>query len=214
MSDDKKIVEDEITEMYKAMFGEDFAFEELEVTDDDADMWRKNGRRRFKRVSEYGFFDLNEKKYETDINGDIIKRFQSAKDLPNDFFRKPKFSALLPPFSDRVAGILKRPVKPILLKRSSTQRMIEIHPKEMGKSKDVLENALYKTDVILYNRPESRPTYYVAMRSKGKTVLATIDIDSSKEYFEIVDWRHVSDEEIDAMLNKTPSNGHIYWVKI
>lgn len=205
--EDIRSMDAELSEFYINLFGEDISLVNFDVSDSEVDAYRRNGIGHKKLIPEYGCIDLEEKRYELDRDGAIIKRFASVKDIPNDYFRCPEFSILLPPFCERVINVIRCAAKPILLKRRVADRMIDKHGGEMAASKIVLETAIYCADTALYNRPKARPTYYVFARRKRDFMLATIDTDPANKYFEIVDWRKVGREKIDAMMNMTPLNG-------
>lgn len=202
----------EVSEFYTRLFGHDISVMTFDVQDGDIEAYRRHENWRKKFIPEYGAFALDEKKYEMDRQGVIIKRFASVKDIPNNYFATresatPEFSILLPPFCARVVRKVGIPAKPILLKRSSVERMKHIHSKEMGGSKKILETAIYNADIALYDRPRSKPTYYVFARRKRDYMLANIDVNPGYDYLEIVDWRKVGEYEIDDMINQTPLNG-------
>lgn len=202
----------ELSEFYTRLFGHDISVMTFDIEDSELDVYKRHENWHKKFIPEYGQFNLLEKKYEVDRDGTIIKRFASVKDIPNNYFTTPEFSTpefsiLLPPFCARVIHKVGIPAKPILLKRTSTERMKHDHAKEMGNSKKVLETAIYNADIALYNRPQSRPTYYVFARYKRDFMLANIDVNPEYEYLEIVDWRKVDEYEIDDMINQTPLDG-------
>lgn len=144
---------------------------------------------------------------------DIYKIASVAKIPEHCFTKKAEYSILLPPITQEIAKFAHSSVKSILLKKNIIEENRDKHP-EISNNKLVLDNAIYHTLVALYNKPESRSSYYVAVGFPyDHYAVSTLDFDSSKKYIEIVDWRSVSLDTFDRMVkNSVKSGGDIHFL--
>lgn len=138
--------------------------------------------------------------------GNVIYEFSSAMHIPNDYFEHPQFSVLLPPLSPDAAKLIKCGRKKVLLKLNVVRRNLEKHP-EIRDNRGVLASAIYNISVILYNRPQSRPGYRVVARYGTYVDMATLDITSSNRFIEVVDWRHLSIDNFNSMVDSVTLEG-------
>lgn len=142
-----------------------------------------------------------------DDRGVCIYKIASIMKIPNHCFRKPEYSILLPPITRGVAKFAGSKVKSILLKKNVIERNIINHP-EISNNKFVLDNAIYHSTLVIYNKPVLRSNYYVVVGLPNKHyAMATLDFSSTKCYIEVVDWRCVSLDVINGMIHKSQSNG-------
>lgn len=99
--------------------------------------------------------------------------------------------------------------KPVLLKKSIIDRNAHEHPDLTQKDfETIIAQALYAPSEI-FRANEKKPYYHFAkvieVNSKGKPEigLALLDVDDSKDYFEVVHAHFVSSSGYQRALNKT-----------
>lgn len=140
----------------------------------------------------HGWIKIPEEK---DIKNNKINRIKSITKLTNEEFYNSDKSFLLPPIRTSAwkRKTPKNGTKKLLLKRHIIHRNTEErHPEFYGEDKKIINIALKHGNIILHNKPEAKPNYYVIAKMKNYVYLATIDIDPKKKYNEIVDWRKVN----------------------
>lgn len=125
-----------------------------------------------------------------DDEGNLIYEYQSISQIPNSCFKTPDRSILLPAISKKVTYATGISNRPILLKKSIIERNIDKH-KEIKNNKQVLELAIYKPMIVMFNKPNTRPNYRVIAHQNDYVYWITIDDDNNKSFVEIVDWRVV-----------------------
>lgn len=173
----------------------------------------------FERIDEdehgLGTFRLAEKNpVGRDANGDFIYAYPSISQIPRNYFANPTFSALLPPFSRRVAVAAKsRAVMPILLKRSVVLRNTRERHREIpvGENARILGGAIYDANYVMYDKPIERPRYYVCAQRGNIIRRATLDFIKSDGRIEVVDWYLTSVDEFNAELMKAGRIPGAYW---
>jgi len=136
---------------------------------------------------------------ETDSLGSKIIEIQSVSEIKDEDFYNPNQSFKLPAISSNEwknkVGIDKQ----ILLKKHTIERNIKGHEEFKNIDKEILDNALYGNDQVLYCQPLKRPNYYSVVKNGDYYDVATIDIDKNKKYAEVVDWRRISLKSLKKM---------------
>lgn len=146
-----------------------------------------------------------------DENGDLVYNFSSVKEIPNNYFLSPEYSILLPGLPQKIARFALCTTKPILLKKSTALRNTHLH-KEIKNNKYVLYMALNYPIFVMFNKPQSRPSYRVVAHKGNYVHLATIDVDKGKKFTKIVDWRCISIEKFNRSVENANFNG--CWTKV
>lgn len=134
---------------------------------------------------------------EKDRNGNEVHRIKGIEKLSDAEFYNSDKSFLLPPIQTKAwKKQVKRPEKPLLLKRHVINRNTGKHKEFKGEDKNILHMALTKGNVVRYNKPQTKPNYFVIAKSGHYYYWATIDTDPGKKYDEIVDWRKVNEKNV------------------
>lgn len=150
-----------------------------------------------------------------DKDGVFIYAVSSIKDIPSSAFIKPTTSILLPPPPMAIAKAMRVPARAFLIKQRVFIKNLASHPeiKTVRANKKILELALYNSNIVIYNRPVTRPTYRMVAKVKDYVYLANIDTATSNPYFEVVDWRMVDLEELGRMASFEGSQGYVAYLK-
>ena len=92
--------------------------------------------------------------------------------------------------------------KKVLLKRGVFAKNAIRHPDLTPEdSRTILRNALYSPDKYGRNRPITKPTYWVAIKSSSISSIVVIEVSEMKEFVEIVGWRYANAKHL-AQLEK------------
>lgn len=92
--------------------------------------------------------------------------------------------------------------KKVLLKRGVFAKNAIRHPDLTPEdSRTILRNALYSPNKYGRNRPITKPTYWVAIKSSTVNSIIVIEVSETKEFVEIVGWRYANAKHL-AQLEK------------
>ena len=158
-----------------------------------------------------------EKDSETDEDGDAIRTVKNFDEISENDFLVPKESLKLPPIKSEEWQRRINDSRPVLLKKWRIERNLKGHPEisEKGfKNKDVLLEAVYNPDKILFTQPQKQPNYRAAIRTSKKSEIlietkncvAVLDISPNKKYIEVVDWRIIRDKSVREMEKQAKRN--------
>lgn len=143
---------------------------------------------------------------ETDKAGAPIKEMKSVEDIPEEEFSGPAHSFKLPGISTRAWKEKVGDSRPVLLKKNIIERNTVRHKEFLGKDKEIIRNALYGNDQVLYCKPDTKPNYYSVVKSGNCYDVVNIDTDKSKKYAEIVDWRRIDERSFQKMKRQEIRN--------
>ena len=154
---------------------------------------------------------------ETDEDGDAIRTVKNFDEISENDFLAPKESLKLPPIKSEEWQRKINDSRPVLLKKWRIERNLRGHPEisEKGfRNKDVLLEAVYNPDKILFTQPQKQPNYRAAIRTsknseiliEAKNCVAVLDISPNKKYIEVVDWRIIRDKSVREMERQAKRN--------
>lgn len=98
--------------------------------------------------------------------------------------------------------------KRVLLKRGVFAKNAIRHPDLTPiDSRTILRNALYSPDKYGKNRPVTKPTYWVAIKSSTISSIAVIEVSETKEFIEIVGWRYANAKHLAQLERQAQREG-------
>ncbi|BDC96051.1 hypothetical protein TRSA_11500 [Treponema saccharophilum] len=169
------------------------------------------------RVNYYEFYKrrLNENNpIGKDINGDSIYEYATVSEIPNELFKNPSYSVLLPEIPKFVENLIGFKNRKVLLKKKVILKTLRDHSEiELSMHKKILTLAVYNPTVFMKNKPISKPNYLAFVNEGDYYAVSTIDFDETKKYIEIVDWRKVDSKEFDRMIRKVSAEGGQFLIK-
>lgn len=136
--------------------------------------------------------------------GDEIHKATSVNNINEKEFVAPTKSYVLPPINKKFTKAVGKKCKGLILSRHTINRMLKEH-KEMGDGRSrrkILNNALNNFTELLYDRPHTKPNYYVVVKNGRYYDISVIDTERKDKYFEIVDWREINQDGYDDMLKR------------
>ena len=117
-------------------------------------------------------------------------------------------SVLLPSPSKGLCEAIGIDGKMVLLKRGVFAKNAIRHPDlTPDDSRTILRNAIYSPDKYGRNRPITKPTYWVAVKSSTINSVAIIEISDTKEYVEIVGWRYANAKHLAQLERQAQREG-------
>lgn len=143
---------------------------------------------------------------ETDKAGAPVREIGSVGDIPDREFSGPAHSFKLPGISTRAWKEKVGDSRPVLLKKNIIERNTGRHKEFLGKDKEIISNALYGNDQVLYCKPGTKPNYYSVVKSGNYYDVVNIDTDPDKKYNEIVDWRRIREKSFRLMKESDSLN--------
>ena len=132
-----------------------------------------------------------------------------AQEIPDLDFTNPTGDVLLPSLMPNVTKYSVIPNKNILIKRSVFEKNKKNH-KELAiqESRNVLSLALTETNLVINDKPKGKPNYWILVHvNKDDNAIVTIDVDSQKQYIEVVGWRKVRDRSVNQIKNRAIREG-------
>lgn len=143
---------------------------------------------------------------ETDKAGALIKELKSVDDIPEEEFSEPTHSFKLPGISTRAWKEKVGDSRPVLLKKNIIELKNKDHAEFRGKEKEIIRNAVYNNDQVLYCKPNTKPNYYSVVKNGHYYDVVNIDTDPNKKYNEIVDWRRIDERGLQKMKRQEIRN--------
>lgn len=141
-----------------------------------------------------------------DKAGAPIKEIKSVDDIPDKEFREPTHSFKLPEISTRAWKEKVGDSRPVLLKKNIIELKNKDHAEFRGKEKEIIRNAVYNNDQVLYCKPNTKPNYYSVVKNGHYYDVVNIDTDPNKKYNEIVDWRRIDERGLQKMKRQEIRN--------
>lgn len=141
-----------------------------------------------------------------DKAGAPIKEIKSVDDIPDKEFREPTHSFKLPEISTRAWKEKVGDSRPVLLKKNIIELKSKDHAEFRGKEKEIIRNAVYNNDQVLYCKPNTKPNYYSVVKNGHYYDVVNIDTDPNKKYNEIVDWRRIDERGLQKMKRQEIRN--------
>lgn len=141
-----------------------------------------------------------------DKAGAPIKEIKSVDDIPDKEFREPTHSFKLPGISTRAWKEKVGDSRPVLLKKNIIKLKNKDHAEFRGKEKEIIRNAVYNNDQVLYCKPNTKPNYYSVVKNGHYYDVVNIDTDPNKKYNEIVDWRRIDERGLQKMKRQEIRN--------
>lgn len=163
------------------------------------------------RKTAHGWIKVKE---ERDRYKEPIGEIKNLNKLTEKYFLRPESSIKLPAITSKTWQEKMHDNRPVLLKKFVAERMKKKHQeiKNQGLNhRDVVLNAIYNCDKILYCKPESFPYYYTTVKKSNggtpvkietKNCVAVLDISPENKYIEIVDWRWINDKKEKKLEKK------------
>lgn len=141
-----------------------------------------------------------------DKAGAPIKEIKSVDDIPDKEFREPTHSFKLPEISTRAWKEKVGDSRPVLLKKNIIELKNKDHAEFRGKEKEIIRNAVYNNDQVLYCKPNTKPNYYSVVKNGHYYDVVNIDTNPNKKYNEIVDWRRIDERGLQKMKRQEIRN--------
>lgn len=129
-------------------------------------------------------------------------------DISDEDFSNPTRDVVLPSLSDEVTNVTNIGERNAIIKKSVFEKNKREHPELLPEdSRKILKKALYSTDLLLNDKPSSKPNYWILVNIDGKFALVNIDTDTNKKNAEIVGWRWSSEKDIDRIKRRSGREG-------
>lgn len=138
----------------------------------------------------------------------IVTKLYSALDITKDDFERPIRSIELPSLDNEVDKKVGGNGRNVIIKRSVFLKNNLSHPEiEISDNGQILDNALYRPNELINNKPNSKPNYWIVTKLSNKPVVANIDVDANKSHIELVGWRFISADDIARIERKAIKEG-------
>ena len=133
---------------------------------------------------------------------------ENVTEITDDDFRLFGRSLLLHAPAKSLCDAIGIVEKRILLKRGVLAKNAIRHPDlSPDDSRQILNNALYSPNKYGKNRPVTKPTYWVAIKSSSISSLVVIEVSETKEFIEIVGWRYANEKNLAQLERQAQREG-------
>lgn len=134
----------------------------------------------------------------------INTKFPSLKHYQN-----PRSDFRLPNLNQSDLALLGKEQKPVVIKPNIVTKNKNNHPElDINDYNDVIENGLYNAKYLIQTEPVKKPNYYnfIAPRN-NKHDNVVIELNETKDNYEIVGWYFLKDKGLKTKLNAANKNG-------
>jgi len=132
-----------------------------------------------------------------------------VSELTDEDFSGAYRDVVLPSLPDNVGEMIGANGRKILIKKNIFDKNNLNHP-ELGNADEqlnILRSALYHPDLLIYDKPASKPNYWVVVKMGDKYANALLDVDSSKENVEVVNWYWLNDKTLEGKKKRAIREG-------
>lgn len=137
-----------------------------------------------------------------------LTKLKSPLEISDKDFLHPTRSIELPSLPQETLDLIGAEQKPILLKRNILEKNLANHKELTPKlNRDVLNKALYHSDLIGQSKAKTKPTYWVAVKLGNKNAVVVLDLTETKTHHEIVGWRLIDKNGFERMKRQAHKEG-------
>ena len=137
----------------------------------------------------------------------IIKDVSSVSDITDEDFINPKRSIGLPPIPQNVSEAIASDGKKVIIKRNIFEKNAKKHAFDPQSSRDILEAALYNTDIVGQSQPLTRKNHWVAIKLDDKSPIVVLEVNHNKDNVEIVGWYTLDNRNLDRIKRQAEREG-------
>ncbi|MDR1952293.1 MAG: hypothetical protein LBQ37_02115, partial [Elusimicrobiota bacterium] len=130
---------------------------------------------------------------------------------PKEYYENPETDYNFPDLNNQDLELLNKKSKPVILKRNIVEKE-KVNHKEIPieQYNEILNGALYNADIIIKDKPQDKPNYYLFVKREiknGKSVSTLIELNESKENFEIVGWQKLNENSLRYKIKRAGREG-------
>lgn len=137
----------------------------------------------------------------------IIEDVSSVSDITDEDFINPKRSIGLPPIPQNVSEAIASDGKKVIIKRNIFEKNAKKHAFDPQSSRDILEAALYNTDIVGQSQPLTRKNHWVAVKLDDKSPIVVLEVNHNKDNVEIVGWYTLDNRNLDRIKRQAEREG-------
>lgn len=137
----------------------------------------------------------------------IIEDVSSVSDITDEDFINPKRSIGLPPIPQNVSEAIASDGKKVIIKRNIFEKNAKKHAFDPQSSRDILEAALYNTDIVGQSQPLTRKKHWVAIKLDDKSPIVVLEVNHNKDNVEIVGWYTLDNRNLDRIKRQAEREG-------
>lgn len=137
----------------------------------------------------------------------IIEDVSSVSDITDEDFINPKRSIGLPPIPQNVSEAIASDGKKVIIKRNIFEKNAKRHAFDPQSSRDILEAALYNTDIVGQSQPLTRKNHWVAIKLDDKSPIVVLEVNHNKDNVEIVGWYTLDNRNLDRIKRQAEREG-------
>ena len=134
-------------------------------------------------------------------------RIASLDDLADEDFSNSSRSVQLPRIPQILNAVIGAKGKPVLIKKNIFEKNRNSHQFTPEQNRDILEKALYDTDLVGRTNPDDKPNYWVAVNIGNNSPIVVLDVTESKDNIEIVSWYTLDKRNLERIERQAKRNG-------
>ena len=139
----------------------------------------------------------------------IFVFLRNAFEIQDEDFNNPTRHVVLPSLTQEAIEKIGTDNRLIMIKKSVFDKNRKHHNElTPDDSRKVLNAALTSADLIINDKPSNKPNYWIVVNlDKNENAVLNVDIDSAKQFIEVVGWRKVRDRSIEQIKNRAIREG-------
>ena len=136
-----------------------------------------------------------------------VDMISSIDELTDEDFTNPTRNVQLPELPKNVDGAIGADGKPVVIKKNIFEKNRDSHQFTSEQSRDILDNALYKTDLVGKSNPSNKQNYWVAIKVDEDSLIVVLEVSHNKDNVEIVSWYSMDERNLARIKRQAERNG-------
>ncbi len=131
----------------------------------------------------------------------------SIDELTDEDFTNPTRNVQLPALPKNVSDAIGADGKPVVIKKNIFEKNAKSHRFTPEQSRDILNKALYNTELVGRTNPSKKQDYWVAIKIDDNSPIAVLEVSRNKDNTEVVGWYTLDDRNLERIKRQAERNG-------
>lgn len=136
-----------------------------------------------------------------------LDKIKSVDELTDEDFTSAFRNVELPAIPKNVDAAIGANGKSVVIKKNIFEKNWNAHKFTPAKSKKVLNDALYNTDLVGHTQPTKKPNHWVAIKLDEKSPITVLEVNDNKDNVEVVGWYTLDERNLGRIKRQAERNG-------
>lgn len=178
---------------------------------DEFDKWLDTSNRKLKPFADYAKVKFSLKDNQGNpLNQDgtlKLDKIKSVDELTDEDFTSAFRNVELPAIPKNMDAAIGANGKPVVIKKNIFEKNWNAHKFTPAESKNVLNDALYNTDLVGHTQPTKKPNHWVAIKLDDKSPITVLEVNDNKDNVEVVGWYTIDERNLGRIKRQAERNG-------